>query len=287
MPRKANPITSRVNEGGVSLPDFAQPPAVETLLGFHFKPLSAWSVPHFGLFWREIKASYPKVEVHPPIASEMALRFEVDPRKAQFHLTSEMPVRCWFIHKSETRLIQVQSSVFIQNWRKPSAGSPYLHYDNLRPSFARLWETFREFLRKNAIDQPQVMDCEVTYINHIDRGNGWDRFAELPQITPAWAGLTSGTFLPPPLSVSIDAFYPIGDNAGRLEIMLQPGVRKADGKETIQLVLTARCKPQSSETKDLMKCLDLGREWVVRGFTDFTSMSMHDIWGMRKRRGGK
>ena len=269
-----------------ALPDYSRPPAVETLLGFHFKPLSKWNVPHFGLFWHDIKAEYPKVEVHPPIASDIALKFEVDPRKVQFQLTSGVPVRCWFIHKSGTRLVQVQNGAFIQNWRKASAGAPYLHYENLRPSFVQMWRSFADFLRKNALDKPSVTDCEVTYINHIDRGHGWDRFGELPQITPTWAGLTSGRFLPAPMSVSINAFYPIEENAGRLEITLQPGVRKADGKETIQLALTARCKPQSSETKELLRCLDLARAWVVRGFTDFTSPKMHAIWGKRERKKG-
>ncbi len=277
MPSKGQAVA------GSSLPDFSNPPAVETLLGVHFKPLSGWSVPHFGLFWREINVDYPKVEVHPPIATEMALRFEVDPRRVQFQLTSEVPVRCWFIHKSATRLVQLQNSSFIQNWRKASAGAPYLHYDDLRPSFVRMWKIFREFLRKNAVKQPNVTDCEVTYINHIDRGRGWNQFAELPEIIPSWSGLSSGKFLPAPVSVSINAFYQIPD-AGRLEIMLQPGVRQEDGKETIQLVLTARCKPRSKATNEVMRCLDIGHEWVVRGFDDFTTPKMHEIWGKRERK---
>jgi len=269
------------------LPDFSAPPAAETLLGFNFKPLLGWKVPHFGLFWHGIKAQYPGVEVHPPIASEMALRFEVDPRRVQFQLMSEVPVRCWFIHKSETRLVQVQNGSFIQNWRRPSETAAYLHYDNLRPSFVEMWKRFQDFLRNNEIEQPSVTDCEVTYINHIDRGSGWSHLSDLPQIIPCWSGVTSGGFLPPPGAVSINAFYPIPSNAGRLEITLQPGVRKSDGKQTIQLVLTARCKPRANDTKELLRCLDLGREWVVRGFTDFTSQKMHTLWGKRSRKGGK
>lgn len=285
--RKTNssPLGRKTQVSAQPLPDFSNPPAVETLLGVHFRPLSGWSIPHFGLFWNEIKAEYPKFEVHPPIASEMAFRLEVDPRRSKFQVVGDVPVRCWFLHKSETRLVQVQSSAFIQNWRKLSPLSPYLHYDDLRPSFVEMWRIFREFLRRNAIGDPSVTECEVTYINHIDRGRGWDRFAELPEITPTWAGTTSGLFLPAPLSVSINALYPIGDNGGRLEIALQPGVRKEDGTETIQLALTARCKPQSAGNDDLLQCLDLGREWVVRGFTDFTSPKLHNIWGIKERTG--
>ena len=266
------------------LPDFDDPPAVETLLGIHFKPLTGWTVPHFGLFWHDIRAEYPQVEVRPPLAAEVGLKFEIDVRRAQFELSSELPVRCWFIHKSGTRLIQVQNSSFIQNWRKESAEARYLHYDDLKPSFVETWDIFQRFLQRNGVEQPSISECEVTYINHIDRGRGWKEFAELPHVVPSWSGATTDHFLPSPVSVSIDAFYPIAGNAGRLEVLLQPGVRKADSKETIQLVLTARCKPQSSENAELLKCLDLGREWVVRGFADFTSRKMHEIWGRRERK---
>jgi len=278
------PPKKGAGSNGSGLPDFAKPPAVETLLGLHFKPLAGWSVPHFGLFWNAIKRNYPQVEVHPPITSEMALKFEVDPRRVQFQLTSEVPVRCWFIHKSGSRLIQVQNSSFIQNWRKPAAGAEYLHYDDLWPTFIEMWGAFRRFLSGNSVEQPSITDCEVTYINHIDRGEGWDHFAQLSEIIPAWCGEGSGNFLPAPLSVSINAFYPIKDNAGRLEITVQPGVRKADGKETIQLVLTAKCRPQSPDVRDLKNCLDLAREWVVRGFDDFTSERMHEVWQKRARK---
>lgn len=276
----ADSTSARVGGG---LPDYADPPAVETLLGFYFKPLPSWAVLHFGLFWQEIRAEYPSFEVHPPILSEIALKFELDPRQAQFQLASEAPVRCWFKHKSNTRLIQIQNGVFIQNWRKSAGNVPYLHYDELRPTFEEMWRLFRGFLSKNRIGDPEITNCEVTYINHIDRGRGWDKLSELPTILPSWSGATSGGFLPPPTSVSLNVFYPIRDGAGRLEVILQPGVRKEDGKETLQLVLTARCRPNSFETEELLRSLDLGRDWVVRGFDDFTSDKMHAVWGKRER----
>jgi uncharacterized protein (TIGR04255 family) len=268
---------------GLGLPDYSDPPAVETLLGLYFKPLPSWAVPHFGLFWQEIRAEYPTYEVHPPIAAGIGLKFELDPRRAQFHLASEVPVRCWFKHKSNTRLIQIQNGAFIQNWRKSAVDAPYLHYYELRPTFEEMWRLFRGFLAKNRIEDPEITHCEVTYINHIDRGSGWDKFSELPTIVPSWSGATSGDFLPSPTSVSLDVFYPIRDGAGRLEVILQPGVRKDDGKETLQLVLTARCKPTSFEIRELLRCLDLGRHWVVRGFDDFTSEKMHLMWGKHER----
>src|SRR5689334_3539501 len=94
------------------LPDFEHPPAVETLLAIHFAPLP-WSVPHFGLFWSEIKSDYPEFEVHPP-AGEFRVEFDNKQPEARINL----PVRCWFINYKRNRLIQVQSNGFFHNWRK-------------------------------------------------------------------------------------------------------------------------------------------------------------------------
>jgi hypothetical protein len=55
---------------GRPLPDFGAPPVVETALGVEFAPLRKWSVPHFGVFWNEIKSDYPRFEVQPALASQ-------------------------------------------------------------------------------------------------------------------------------------------------------------------------------------------------------------------------
>jgi uncharacterized protein (TIGR04255 family) len=239
------------------------------------------------LFWNEIRKSYPRFEVHPPVTEALGMKIEIDASRAKLHVSTEVPVRCWFIHHSGAHLVQVQNGALIQNWRKAAKTARYLHYDELRPMFLEMWKIFRGFLAKNEIDQPEIVNCEVTYVNHIDRGRGWEKFSDLPMVVPSWSGQTAGEFLPPPTAVSIDAFYPIKDNAGRLEVILQPGVRGEDSKETLQLVLTARCKPNSSETGELLRCLDLGREWVVKGFDDLTSERMHVIWGKRERDSGR
>jgi hypothetical protein len=58
--------------------------------------------------------------------------------------------------------------------------------------------------------------------------------------------------------------------------------RFSDAKETLQLTVSARGKPASGSTSDILEWLDLGREWVVRGFTDFTSETVHELWRRKK-----
>jgi len=269
------------------LPDFKTPPAVETLMGFYFAPLKGWMTPYFGLFWNEIRKDYPRVEVQPFLVPEQGLRLELKSEKARLEISGEVPVRWMYFHGSGKTMIQVQSDSFIQNWRKGSDKDPYLHYGDLRPSFESMWRRYGKFLRANKVKGPIIRECEVTYVNHIDKGAGWNSLQDLGTVVSCWSGATSGDFLPAPDVISLNVIYPIREKRGRLQVTLQPGIR--NGQQTLQLTLMARCKPADSTSSELMAALDLAREWVVRGFTDFTTGDMHKFWQRidRRKRGRK
>jgi uncharacterized protein (TIGR04255 family) len=262
------------------LPDYDNPPVVETAIGVEFAPLEKWEIPHFGLFWQRIQAEYPYFEVNPPVATQVE-KPQLEFRLSQFprlEVSSKPLVRCWFLNEAKTELIQVQNDRLVRNWRKVLGSEPYPHYETIRPAFKRDWEQFCEFLSLHGLGMPDVRQCEVTYVNQIDRGKGWETFADLPSVFPAWAGVTSENYLPAPESVLFDVSYLMPEKQGRLRVAVVHAFRQADARETLQFTLTARGKPASSAVSDLLKGLDLGREWVVRGFTDFTSARMHELW---------
>src|ERR1044071_3926277 len=266
------------------LPDFKNPPAIETLIAFYYPPLKGWKTPYFGLFWQAVRKEYPRVEVQPRFVSEGGLKLELQSEKARLQVSGDVPVRWLYFHRSGKTLIQLQSDIFIQNWRKTSATAPYLHYHDLLPSFERMWARYGVFLGKNGVRPPSVRECEVTYVNHIDKGAGWNSLRDLANVISGWSGSTSTNFLPVPELVSINAVYPIKEKSGRLHFSIQPGIR--EHQQTLQLTVTARCKPTSSSLRDLRDALDVAREWVVRGFTDFTTGKMHEIWHKSARRKG-
>jgi uncharacterized protein (TIGR04255 family) len=274
---------------GQPLPDFGAPPVVETALSVEFAPLGKWGIPHFGLFWNEISSEYPRFETQPPLSSQIE-RFGKPaklPPQITLELVTQLPVRCWFIHKSETRLLQVQNDRFIHNWRKKvgTAGTAdtYPHYENIRPIFEREWNRFLEFLRAQDMGTPEVRQCEVTYVNHIDPGNGWNTLADLPGVIGTRLGAGTEQFLPPAEAVGLNAVYILPNEQGRLRVQLDTVFRHVDAKETLQLTLTSRGRPASSQMADLLRWFDLGREWVVRGFADFTAAKMHTLWQRKKR----
>jgi uncharacterized protein (TIGR04255 family) len=264
-----------------NLPDYDAPPVIETVLGLEFVPLDGWAIPHFGLFWKRIQSRYPRFEVNPPLGSEMEsprLEFR-QPQPPKVEVVTRPQVRCWFLNETNTELIQVQHDRFVHNWRKVAGTEVYPHYEEyVRPAFEQDWQEFSEFLKAERIGIPEVRQCEVTYVNHIDKGKGWESFADLPEVFPCWAGKSSGSFLSPPESVLFNVSYLMPEERGRLRAALIHAFRSVDTRETLQLTLTAKVKPRSSNTTDILECLDLGREWVVRGFTDFTSKRMHLMW---------
>ena len=258
-----------------TLPDYDNPPAQETWLSFHFTPLH-WNIPHFGAFWNEVKDSYPRFEVHPPVG-EFSFEFDAMSPEAVVNF----PVRCWFINEEENRLIQVQNTRFFQNWRRPSPEAPYLHYDDLRPTFLKEWDRFCAFALKHGMGTPHVLLAEVSYVNHLERGLGWKEFSELSVIFPNIGSLTGKSFLKEPETAEVSATFVMPEKNGRLNIHIQPAIRQSDTKEILQFSLTGSCQPASNQGADLFSCLDACRSWVVNGFDDFTSAGMHKIWGKR------
>ena len=72
--------------------------------------------------------------------------------------------------------------------------------------------------------------------------------------------------------------FGLADDLGDLQVQLVPGLR-ADGKELLQLTLTAYGKPKGSDVPEILAWLDQGRDAVVQGFTDFTSEEVQTrVW---------
>jgi uncharacterized protein (TIGR04255 family) len=267
-----------------TLPKFAAPPLTEVVLGIEFSPLERWGMPHFGLFWSRIREDYPAWSVKPPLNSQIE-RFGDEMKQSEpptFALLLEPEVRCWFIHQSETRLIQVQKDRFIQNWRKTRPADEYPHYSQLRQEFEQDLGLFCDFVESEQLGKVEIKQCEVSYINHIELEEGWQSLAKMPDVFPCWRGETSGQFLPPPELVGVNVSYLMPGNKGRLRLSLQPMIRQTDAREILQLTVMARGCPASSATSDILNWLDSGHEWAVKGFTDFTSTRMHDLWQRRQ-----
>jgi uncharacterized protein (TIGR04255 family) len=262
-------------------PKFHRPPVAETLLGVQFAPLTSFGLAHLGLFWHGIRRDYPYQEVYPPLSpiiEQFGRPTPTGTTKIEIGLPPEPEARCWFIDSHRTELMQIQRDRFIRNWRKAAHDESYPSYEALRPKFERDWRRFLDFLDGEELGRPEVNQCEVTYINHLPVSDDLDWFRETRKAVTVLSD-PSRQFLPAPEMIRFAYQYLLPDKQGRLYVALQAAVRNEDGSPILQLALTARGRPSSSRAESVMDWLDIGHEWVVRGFTDVTTSHMHEQWG--------
>jgi uncharacterized protein (TIGR04255 family) len=265
----------------IDLPDFSKPPVVETLLSAQFDPISGLRTAHFGLYWGEIRHRFPKTEEH----GELPSVIEREPEKGQpvvgiqFQALETPPTpRFWFINEEGTELIQLQRDRFIKNWRKTGEGAIYPRYEQVRGGFDEEFSHFAQFISGNQLGQIRVNQCEITYINHIVAGEGWETHADFENVFAQWRQPTS-KFPGRAQDLMFRARFPIRENgsfAGRIHVTVQPVTRLSDGRPMFVMDLTAR-----GQTGNGMDFFDLGREWIVRSFAELTTPAMHEIWGRR------
>ena len=145
--------------------------------------------------------------------------------------------------------------------------------------FKVAWNDFLAFLRDYGISEPHVLRCELTYLNHFERGRAWSTLADLPHLISVWSGKGSEGFLPVPELVDFDLRYAMPAPGDRLNVQFRRAKRHEDNREILQLTLTARGQPKSGTIDDLFACFDIGHEWITRGFTDLTAAEAHKTWG--------
>ena len=231
--------------------------------------MQGWTILHYGLLWAKVATRYQKYEFNPPVMELGG--FNLDPTKG----FANLPVRVSFVDSSNANLVQVQNNFILHNWRKSDPLTLYQHYTVTRDALLVDWEVFREFLSQHSLKFTQVVRCEASYFNHLVRGEDWQDYSELSKLFPAWEGTGASGLLSKPQMVGISAAY--SHPHGMLQIASQPALRQ-DGKEIIQLTITATGTPSGQDDDSLFGCLDACHQTAVSGFTEFTSEQLHARW---------
>jgi uncharacterized protein (TIGR04255 family) len=262
------------------LPDFEQPPVIETVLAIHFREIPELSSARIGQFWAErLAQELPDASDRPPHSPPLE-RFGPGDQTVsmRLQLSSKPPVaRSWFAGGNQ--LVQVQPNWFATNWRRTDAEPGYVHYPTTRERFERWFAEFATFV-DSAVGKPIVpVQCEVTYVNEIPLSEE-DRSVGPLGGTLKGAKPSAGEFLPVPERAAVSWTYRIDDERGlgRLHLSAQNANRDA-----VRLVLTARGRPTEESIPAALDFFDLGHEWIVMGFKDVTTDQMWRRWGIRSR----
>jgi uncharacterized protein (TIGR04255 family) len=272
-----------------TLPKFDAPPVIETVLCIQFVPLPGFTAAHGGCFWQRslapdlVEWQSAKLAERPKIEDEFEdLGSKPAFKRMAFQLRpAEGVSRTQIIRSDEERMIQVQDTRFIYNWRKRQGAYP--SYTAIKPDFDVLWERFIKYLDESRFPSPQPNQWEVTYVNHIPRGELWNEVSD-------WAKLLPSLYIPDVSCRESVAFetlgggwqYRLANNRGRLHVSIQHGqTSEADRSEVLMLHLTARGPIGTAETETADAGFSLGHDAIVETFYRMTSDAAHIAWKER------
>jgi len=243
------------------LPDYGAPPLVEVACGLSFSSIQKLKVPHYGLFWTKILEEFPQCEHAPPIG---------EPPESLGGGNYFLP-RIWFINEPGDNLIQLQADRFHFNWRQLQPENQYPRYPVIIEKFKRHFANFSSFLAEHHLGSIEPTECELTYVNQIPQGMGWNSIEEIGSLLKdvSW-DRSRKSFLPPPEGVAWVANFQLPSENGTFRVSLKQAKRRADNKPVIMIELSAKGLPQQRSIESIWSWYDLAHEWIVRGFSDIT-----------------
>lgn len=265
------------------LPEYDNPPLIEVVFGVQFKELTELKSPHIGVFWEKIgKAEYPGFEEKAPLIHIVETYEQAQAKSARprVEMLKDPPLpRFFFISKDQTHLVQLQRDRFLQNWRKIGQGTQYPRYDYLCPEFAKSWELFRGFVADQAVGELQPDQYELTYVNHIEQGDGWTNEQDIEEVFPWFRCKLKRTSSATVERIAWRRIYRFPGNAGRLHVSMHQAMTITKGTPVLVLNLTARGFAEG----DLTDWFGMAHDSIVRVFTDLTGHSVQEkVWKRKK-----
>jgi uncharacterized protein (TIGR04255 family) len=256
------------------LPDFADPPLHEVVLGVQFAPAQGYSQIRAGEVWSLYKDRFPHVEEHPPLPP--AFETFGRPQAAQFGLgfvTGASHDRFWFLTPLREELIQFQQDRLMHNWRKVGDGkNPYPRFEGMIRDFEQELGGLEDYFNTLAPQSPaphglQINQCEVIYVNHfpVDQPDNWLRFVQFEEVDVDDFTMTFRRTL-----------YRTGEPIGRL--ICDTGTVIVNGKLMLHMTLTARSAPPRPDMHAALELLRKNREVVVHAFAELTTSAAHKTW---------
>ncbi len=267
----------------LDLPEYERPPIDEVAIGVQFEPIEGISEAHIGLYWQSLRDSYPRTESKPrfeiPVESFSSDSQFVTPQ-VTIAPTKGMLGRTWLISEDEDYLIQVQNTHFVHNLRRRD--SVYPRFDLLKDKFWQTYEQFLSVLSSEQLKSPALTQIELSYINWITnmtmpeffRPAGATKIEAKQMRSQAENQLFVARYM---------AEDETGNPIGRLHIHCQQAmheVQRVPGN-LMSLIFRVPIFPGWDRSR-LNNVLELGRNAIVRSFTDLTTDEAHREWLRQK-----
>ena len=263
---------------------FASPPLTEVVFGIQFKPVTLFTVAHFGQLWEPFKTSGYDISQDTSPLFPAIERFDSRGPAEPPTLPDPLLPRVWFVHRDGTGIVQVQRDRFLHNWKRTHPDHQYPRYHQLKRMFHAHYATFSRFVGEHDLGDINPVQYEMTYVNHIPEGEGWGGLEDIGSVFPDFRWNTRHKrFLPSPSGTNLQLSFDVPDRTARLHVTIRSGTRAYDQKHLMICELSARGMPPSDSHEAMWTWFDTARHWIVKGFVDLTNERVqHDTWGRSK-----
>lgn len=259
-----------MEEKSMLFSSYKNPPINEVVCGMRFHSNDKLCYPHVGFLWEKFKDDYPIIKHANPIINQPNTWIDE---------TTGFPLpRVWFINKSDDKLIQFQFDRFYFNWRKRQ--DIYPRYSYIISSFEKLYDTIQEFYKDFNFDEFMPLECELTYVNHIPNGKGWETLEDISKIFRDFTWQKKeDRFLSYPEEITWNISFPIEKERGTLHVKLRKSTLKKDNNPVIILELQAKGVCITSNKETIREWFDLAHKYIAHGFNDLTTPIIQEFWG--------
>lgn len=261
-----------------ALPDFKNPPVIETVLGVQFEPLQKFTNAHLGAFWKKLPKEWDSVsdaETLEPVFEEFGDERSWVPPGIQLKISRDPSTRLRIRNQTNDRMIQIQNSRFHYNWLGQS-GRQYPRFKNVKPEFDDMFNQYKQFVLNESLGDIIPNQWEITYVNHIPKGTVWNSPSDWERVFPSISRKNDCSTVGSLESFECKLHYELEDRRGRLHIEIRHGKRD-NSQEILIMNLTAR-GPIRPDGILLDEGLNLGRNAIVRAFAELTAPDAHKFW---------
>lgn len=235
-----------------------------------FETFGNFKLPYAGLLWQKFRSEYPKVEHAAPLTTADTMVIDA--------ATGAPLPRIWFINEADDELIQFQPDRLYFNWRRRQREYP--RFEAILPKFKAAKEAFDSMLADLNEKPLAPLEQEITYIDHIPQGEGWQTLDDLPKILPMFqVGLQKFQRLPNPNNLAWRMRFELPDAAGNLDVQVSRAQRKKDQHPIISLQFGARGKSTSADWETTEKWFWQAHDRIVDAFLELTSQDIQlKVW---------
>lgn len=265
---------------------FDASPLTEVVLSAQFAPLAGLTTGHFGWYWKNtLTPEWTQSATTTSLPDQFEEFEEAGLWRASgipfSFVPPDDPGRFQVFSADDERAIQVQRTRFFYNWRRRAL--PYPRHVEVRRAFLAHLAEFQGFLSLAGLGTLAPNQWEISYVNHFPKGGLWSTPSEWSGILPALLGSPGGGDALRLESAVGEWHFVIAPELGRVHVALQHArVASQDGKEVLQLQLTARGPLREQSGPDLERGIQLGHEACLRTFLRITSPSAQSAWKRRQ-----